>query len=173
LINELALESYMRGIAEASNYLPQEFLKALIIAARTYAQYNLSIGGKHPAAYFTLNASANDQVYRGYSSESRLPNVMKAVEDTRGMMATYGGEIVVTPYFSQSDGRTRAWEEVWWGSGKPWLVSKADPYCAGRTMLGHGVGFSAYGARKMADAGKNFEEILKYYFTGIELKKVY
>ena len=173
LINELALESYMRGIAEASNYLPQEFLKALIIAARTYAQYNLSIGGKHPAAYFTLNASANDQVYRGYSSESRLPNVMKAVEDTRGMMATYGGEIVVTPYFSQSDGRTRAWEEVWWGSGKPWLVSKADPYCTGRTMLGHGVGFSAYGARKMADAGKNFEEILKYYFTGIELKKVY
>ncbi|OGF21363.1 hypothetical protein A2316_03785 [Candidatus Falkowbacteria bacterium RIFOXYB2_FULL_38_15] len=173
LINELSLESYMRGIAEASNYLPQEFLKALIIAARTYAKYNLDIGGKHPAAYFTLNASANDQVYRGYSSELRLPNVMKAVEETRGMMATYNGEIVVTPYFSQSDGRTRAWEEVWWGSGKPWLVSKADPYCTGRTMLGHGVGFSAYGARKMADAGKNFEEILKYYFTGIELKKIY
>jgi hypothetical protein len=173
LVNELSLEPYMRGIAEASNGLPLEFLKALMIAARTYAQHNLNIGGKHPAAYFTLNASSYDQVYRGYNSEIRLPNVIKAVEETRGMMVAYGGEIVVTPYFSQSDGRTRAWEEVWWGAGKPWLVSKPDPYCSGRKMLGHGVGFSSYGARKMAEAGKNFEEILKYYYTGIELKKIY
>ena len=173
LINELKLEEYMRGIAEASNYLPQEFLKALMIAARTYAQYNLNVGGKHPAAYFTLNASAYDQVYRGHGSEIRLPNVMEAVEETRGVMVTYNDDIVVTPYFSQSDGRTRAWEEVWWGSGKPWLISKPDPYCAGRKMWGHGVGFSAYGGRKMAEAGKNFEEILKYYYTEIELKKIY
>lgn len=35
---------------------------------------------------------------------------------------------------------------------------------------GHGVGFSQTGANAMAQAGKNFEEILKYYYTGIEIK---
>lgn len=34
---------------------------------------------------------------------------------------------------------------------------------------GHGVGMSQYGAKKMAEEGYNFEEILKYYYTGIDV----
>ncbi len=34
---------------------------------------------------------------------------------------------------------------------------------------GHGVGLSQYGAVNMAKAGKNYEEILKYYFRGVEI----
>lgn len=34
---------------------------------------------------------------------------------------------------------------------------------------GHGVGMSQTGAKAMADSGKTFEEILKYYYTGIEI----
>jgi len=173
VINELPIETYLKGLAESSNNNPIEYHKALAIAARTYAQYNINIGGKHPAWYFHLNASAYDQVYRGYNSEIRLPNFVKAVLETRGIMVTYNGEVVVTPYFSQSDGRTRAWEEVWSAPGKPWLVSKPDPYCAGMNLFGHGVGFSARGARGMALAGSTFEQILKYYYTGVELKKFY
>lgn len=173
VINELPLEAYLKGVAESSNNNPIEYHKALVIAARTYAQYNINIGGKHPAAYFHLNASAYDQVYRGYNSEMRLPNFVRAVEETRGLVVTYNNEIVVTPYFSQSDGRTRSWEEVWAAPGKPWLVSKTDPYCAGMSLWGHGVGLSARGAHDMAQASSNFEQILKYYYTGTELKKIY
>ncbi len=173
MINEVPLEAYMKGLAESSNNNPIEYHKALAIAARTYAQYNINIGGKHPAGYFHLNASAYDQVYRGYNSEIRLPNFVKAVEETRGTVVTYNGDIVVTPYFSQSDGRTRAWEEVWFGSGKPWLVSRPDPNCAGMSLFGHGVGLSARGARGMALAGSTFEQILKHYYTGVELKTIY
>ena len=36
---------------------------------------------------------------------------------------------------------------------------------------GHGVGMSQYGAQGMAQAGYNYQEILKYYYTGIEIKK--
>ena len=36
---------------------------------------------------------------------------------------------------------------------------------------GHGVGMSQYGANELAKLGYNYEEILKHYYTGIELIK--
>lgn len=38
---------------------------------------------------------------------------------------------------------------------------------------GHGVGMSQYGAQGMALAGYSYDEILQYYYQGIELKKAY
>ena len=38
--------------------------------------------------------------------------------------------------------------------------------------FGHGVGMSQYGANGMAKAGATFEEILKHYYTGVELEKL-
>ncbi len=35
---------------------------------------------------------------------------------------------------------------------------------------GHGVGMSQWGARYMAEAGRTYEDIIKYYFKGAELK---
>ena len=34
---------------------------------------------------------------------------------------------------------------------------------------GHGVGMSQFGAIEMAKNGKNYEEILKHYYTGVEV----
>lgn len=38
---------------------------------------------------------------------------------------------------------------------------------------GHGVGMSQNGAKAMADSGKDYENILKHYYTGIELGFIY
>lgn len=38
---------------------------------------------------------------------------------------------------------------------------------------GHGVGMCQYGAMEMAYQGKSYKEILKHYYRGIELKKLY
>lgn len=38
---------------------------------------------------------------------------------------------------------------------------------------GHGVGLSQYGADGMADAGFDYVEILKHYYTGVEVNKTY
>lgn len=38
--------------------------------------------------------------------------------------------------------------------------------------FGHGVGLSQYGANALAKRHKNYEEILKYYYQGTELKKI-
>ncbi|MBI3957049.1 MAG: hypothetical protein HY340_03625 [Candidatus Kerfeldbacteria bacterium] len=172
LINRLPLESYLRGIAETSNASPMEYQKAILTAARTYAHYHYNTRTKHDEENFIVDAT-NDQVYRGYGIELRAPNITAAVEATRGTVVTYNNEIVVTPYFSQSDGRTRAWEEVWGGGPFAWLISKPDPACAGLPLLGHGVGMSAVGAFDMGNNGKTYDEILKYYYTGVELQKVY
>lgn len=173
VIEEVPVEDYMRGLAETTNASPIEFQKSLVTAARTYALFVLSIGGKHKADHFDLNTTGNDQVYKGYVSELVRPNVVRAVEETRGMVVTYGGEIVVTPYFSRSDGRTRAWTEVWSSKVHPWLVSVPAPYDAGRELWGHGVGMSASDAVGRAAAGVDWMTILKHYYTGVELKKIY
>ncbi len=36
---------------------------------------------------------------------------------------------------------------------------------------GHGVGMSQWGAKSMAERGSNFLEILKHYYTGVQIKK--
>lgn len=38
--------------------------------------------------------------------------------------------------------------------------------------LGHGLGFSQYGANKMASSGADFVSLLKYYYTQIEIEKI-
>ncbi|GAW92241.1 sporulation protein and related proteins [Calderihabitans maritimus] len=38
---------------------------------------------------------------------------------------------------------------------------------------GHGVGMSQWGARALAEKGKNAQEIINYFFKGVEIKKVW
>ncbi|HJN85105.1 MAG TPA: hypothetical protein QF873_02190, partial [Patescibacteria group bacterium] len=73
-------------------------------------------------------------------------------------------------YFSRSDGRTRSWKSVW-GREVPYAQSVSVPCEVGRVKWGHGVGLSAGGALCMADDGSTYDEILKYFYTGVELIK--
>lgn len=173
VINELPIEYYLKGIAETSNVSPQEYQRALLTAARTYAMYHVQRGTKHAAEYYTVDATY-DQVYRGYGAEARGDNIVAAVEATRGQIVTYDGKLAITPYYSRSDGRTRSWGEVWYGgSNYPWLVSVPVPWDVGRTLWGHGVGLSATGALGAANDGWSYDRILKHFYTGIELRRAY
>jgi len=40
------------------------------------------------------------------------------------------------------------------------------------TGYGHGVGMSQWGANHLAKIGGNYEEIIKYYYTGVELSSI-
>lgn len=170
VVNELPIEHYLRGLAETGNGSPSEYHKAIIVAARTYAYWHELYPNKHED--FTIDAYW-DQVYRGYNSEIRMQNFVASVEDTRGTVITYQNDLVVTPYYARSDGRTRSWQEVWHGTLKPWLVSVTVPWDAGSRMLGHGVGMSATAAAEMAKEGKAYPEIIKYFYTGTDLKKLW
>jgi hypothetical protein len=172
LINELPIEWYLKGITETSELSPIEFHKTLLIAARTYAMYHIERNTKHANKFFTVDAKY-DQVYRGYGQEARSPTIVRAIDETRGIVVTYDNKIAITPYFSRSDGRTRDWNEVWYGT-VAWCKGVPVPQDAGKTLWGHGVGMSASGALTMAaKEGKNYEYILKYFYTGIELRRWY
>lgn len=47
-------------------------------------------------------------------------------------------------------------------------ISRGDIVISGRGF-GHGIGMSQYGAMEMAKLGFDFEEILKHYYTGVEI----
>lgn len=173
VINELGIENYLKGIGEAGNINDQDYLKALLTAARSYAYYHYLHPTKHADEPYLLDGTPNDQVYIGYGFTKRAPNIVEAVQNTRGRIVTYSGTPVVTPYFSQSDGRTRSWAEVWAGE-QAHLQSVSDPCCTGETLLGHGVGMSAAGARYFADEnGWDWKRILKYYYTDVKVPQLW
>ncbi len=87
-------------------------------------------------------------------------------------MVTYQGATAITPYFSRSDGHTRDWSEVWAGD-VPWVKGVVVPCDKGKTLWGHGVGMSASGALCMANQGMTYQEILKFFYTGIDLTQIW
>ncbi len=173
-INELPLEDYVRGLAEVSNDTPFEKQKTIAVLARTYARYYMDEAHrKFPGLpYDGSDDPAVFQRYLGYGVELRSPNFASAVLATHDQVVTYNGSLVKTPYFNQSDGKTRSALEVWGWKDTPYLQSVADPYCEGLTLKGHGVGLSGCGADGMAKAGKKYDEIIKYYFQGVEIEEM-
>lgn len=178
LINELPLEKYMRGVAEVSDLSSAEFLKAQKIAARSYALFRL-LNPKYTNTpnnepLFDLRSTQADQVYRGYNRELRAPRTLAAVEATRSIVATYNGNPILAYYFSSTDGSTRSsYEARMTAAPVPYLQARPDPPGIGKTMLGHGVGLPQIGGIVAANQGANYAQILKYYYTGIELTKMY
>ena len=91
----------MRGVVpvESPASWPIEALKAQAVAARTYA-ITTSKGGDG----FDQYPDTRSQVYGGVGAET--PATDEAVAETAGQVVTYGGEPVVTYFFSTSGGRT-------------------------------------------------------------------
>jgi len=174
VINELPLENYLKGIAEVSNSDPTEKLKTMAVLSRTYALFYLQEENeKFPGQPY--DASDNPDIfqkYLGYGLEKRSPNFTEAIEKTKDEIVKYNGELVKTPYFNQSNGKTLSAEEVWGWTHTPYLISIDDPDCLGLKQKGHGVGLSGYGASKRAERGDNYKKIIKYYYKNVSVEKM-
>src|SRR6185369_3957642 len=111
VVNELGLEDYVRGVVanelSPGGYPAIEVLKAQAVAARTYAFRNR---GQFMAQGFDLLPTTRSQVYRGLTSENPLST--RAVDETRGMVATYQGEPINALYTSTCGGRTEDSEKI-------------------------------------------------------------
>src|SRR5262249_318877 len=119
VVNVIGLEDYVRGVVPNElSYPALEALKAQAIAARTYAVKNR---GQFSAEGFDLLPTTRSQVYRGLTSETSLTS--RAVDETRGMIATYNGEPINALYTSTCGGRTEDVENIF---------NQAVPYLRGR-----------------------------------------
>ena len=169
IINELPLESYVAGIAESDDGVPTAYAKALLTAARSYA---FAMLGATPSEkyLFDVFATTQDQLYLGYNSEITMPRVAQAAQDTAGEMVTHQGKSIITPYFGHSNGQTKSWP----GKTRPWLKSVTAVYDKGKRLWGHGYGMSCNDASRHAlKDGWTYQDILKYYYTGTEVEKIY
>ena len=170
VINELPLDAYVAGVAETHDAAPLEYIKALMVAARSYAFANI---GKIPPTekrMFDVYPTTVDQIYLGYNSELYMPRAAQAAADTAGQMVIYNGAPAATPYFSHSDGKTRSWKT----KDRPWLKSVKAIYDKGKRMFGHGFGMSNYDAQKRAlKDGWTYDQILQYYYTSTTVEKIF
>jgi len=119
VVNVIGLEDYVRGVVPNElSYPAPEALKAQAVAARTYAVKNR---GQFAAEGFDLLPTTRSQVYRGLASETSLTS--RAVDETRGLIATYNGEPINALYTSTCGGRTEVSENIF---------NEAVPYLRGR-----------------------------------------
>ena len=122
LINVLNVEDYLKGVVPGELspvvYGELEALKAQAIAARTYALKNI---GQFEDQGFDLFDTPVSQVYDGMSIEHPLSN--RAVEETRGRVAVYGGKLINALYTSTCGGATEDVEKMFDGEPVPYLKS--------------------------------------------------
>lgn len=111
VVNVLGLEDYVKGVApnelSAGGFPQLEAHKAQAIAARTYALRNR---GQFSSQGYDLLPTTRSQVYRGLTSENSLSS--RAVDETRGMIATFDGQPINALYTSTCGGRTEDSENI-------------------------------------------------------------
>jgi len=129
VVNELGLEDYVRGVVanelSPGGYPALEAQKAQAIAARTYALKNR---GQFMSQGFDILPTTRSQVYRGLTSENPLST--RAVDETRGIIATYQGEPINALYTSTCGGRTEDAEKIF-NEAVPYLRAHE---CSGETF---------------------------------------
>ncbi len=113
MINEMPLEDYIIGVvaAEMPASFEVEALKAQAIASRTYALYKMASKDKD---YDVVTDVSNQsfiteeemQEKWGSDYDKYYAKIKMAVENTKGLVMTYEGEIIEAYYFAMSNGYT-------------------------------------------------------------------
>ena len=103
VVNQVALEDYLRGVLskEAPDYWPIEALKAIAIAARTYAVYQRFL---KEVSDYDVTGDVMSQDYGGKTSEKA--GTTRAVKATAGWILMYQGRLFPTFYHSTCGGMT-------------------------------------------------------------------
>ncbi|MGH7217021.1 MAG: SpoIID/LytB domain-containing protein [Nitrospiraceae bacterium] len=119
VINRVDVEEYVKGVvpSEVSSTWHPEMLKAQAVAARTYALYQQMLSATRE---YDVAATVQDQVYRGKQGVDAA--ILRAVEDTRGLVVTYQDAPIYAAFSSTAAGLTEDAMNVW---------SKEYPYLKG------------------------------------------
>jgi SpoIID/LytB domain protein len=123
---KMSLEDYTLHVvaSEGSVEDEPEALKALAIAARTYALKNL---GRHKEQGYDFCSTTHCQ---RFESTTTRPSLMAAVRDTADMVLRDEREQIIDAYFSASCGGVTANLTSLWGEQAPaYLRGVRDDYC--------------------------------------------
>lgn len=124
IVDEITFPEYLYGLGEVPRSWPEETLRAQVIAARSYALYQ--IAHPRPGAQtigYDICSTDRCQVYRGVAVEQGAfgERWVKAVDDTAGLSLMHEGRSIQAFYFSTSSGTTRGNNEVFGGPPQPYF----------------------------------------------------
>ncbi len=158
---EMTMDEYLKGVVpqEVPPSWPAEALRAQAVAARTYASTSHRHGDKGADVCTTTCC----QVW----GEDTYTTTNEAVDETHGVAITYDGYLIRAFFFAHCDGETVSSEEKW-GGYLPYCQS-VECSCGKEEMHGHGVGMCQWGAYALAEEGYVYQDILKHYYTGVEV----
>ncbi len=128
LMVRLPLEDYVAGVlaGESSGFTAEESLKAMAVAARSYA---VSHRGRHQREGFDFCDTTHCQDLRLSATTARLRD---AAEATAGELLWHEGRVAAAFYHGDCGGATAAAREAWPDVRAPYLTSHPDPYCVAR-----------------------------------------
>ena len=160
-VRRVKLQDYLKGVVSAEIYgsWHQEAHRAMAVAARTY-----TIGRKkHTNA--DVCTSTHCQAWKADINAKAA----KGVDDTDQVIMYYNGQkLRSATYFAHCNGHTRNSEDIW--NYVPYL--RRRPCACGKTKYyGHGVGACQHGLQAYALKGWSYSQILRHYYTGVEVKR--
>ena len=125
VVNLVDMDDYVRGVIpyEMSPSWPLEALKAQAVSARSYAV--ASTNASHQRNNFDVCTTTCCQVYYGTGGATSITD--QAVDETAGLYAWYGDEIILAVFHASDGGATENCENVW-NEALPYLRGVIDPY---------------------------------------------
>jgi stage II sporulation protein D (peptidoglycan lytic transglycosylase) len=125
VIVTMPMEPYVQHVlmAESSVFQNAEALKAMAVAARSYAN---KFTGQHSREGFDFCDTTHCQVFYWRSITERI---RMATEATRGEYVSYQGKAAATFYHQNCGGTTAAASETWAQVSEPYLSVHSDNYC--------------------------------------------
>lgn len=163
---EMDIEQYLRGVVPSESFPSWEIeaLKAQAMAARSYAYYQI----QHPkhGAYHVCTTTC----CQVYNPSNINPRTDQAIAATSGLYVLYNGQVCHTFFSASCGGHTYDNEDVWGGSPLPYC--RGVPCPDTHPKNGHGIGYCQWGGQVMAQQGKKYDEIIKYYYTGVAIGKL-
>ncbi|GHW02632.1 hypothetical protein AGMMS50249_4180 [candidate division SR1 bacterium] len=173
VINQLSFSDYMRGIVESNDTETLEKNKVMALIAKNYALFYLEKKNLHPnipanATFSAIDSPEMFQKYVGAGAEKTLTKRYQALKETENLIITYDNYLPILPYFSCSAGFTLSAQEKRGWQDTPRLQSVYD-FSACKDFSGHGVGLAGQGAEYFAKQGMTAQEILKWYYPGIQI----
>jgi hypothetical protein len=163
-VEVMPLEGYLRAVVpgEIPALWHPEAVKAQGVASRSYAMYAIE-NPRHPNADICTDPAH----CQNYDPAKIHPDSDKAIEQTFDIIALYNGQTANGIFSANCGGHTLNNEDVFQGPPVPYL--RGVPCPDKGEKRGHGVGFCQYGARALAEQGYSYQDIIKYYYTGVTL----
>lgn len=125
VVATMPIEEYVGRVlmAESGDFQNEEALKAMAVAARTYAKRFM---GQHVLEGFDFCDSTHCQALSW--NDTKLA-VRSAVAATQGEILLYHGHVAATYYHQNCGGLLADAAEAWPQVAAPYLVAHSDPFC--------------------------------------------